>query len=287
MPDYRFLTDTDDDALYFAFHSAFSDYAVDMKMSREQFAYRLLRDGIDLTNSVGAFQENQLIGFCLSGVGTWQGRPTVYDAGTGVVPKYRRQGAGKEMFNFMLPRLREAGFSQYLLEVITSNEPAVSLYRNLGFEDTRRLKVFRTPSPVRNLITCKADVREVAAPDWNVYQTFWDFHPSWQNSIAAAERTADENVVLETFADGRCVGYGIVSRNSGNLFQLAVDKSHRRKRFGSLLLTELQRRVLTGEPLKVNNIDEASSETLSFYELSGFRVVLEQYELTMSLIESH
>jgi ribosomal protein S18 acetylase RimI-like enzyme len=285
MPDYRFLTYTEADrnAAHSAFQQAFSDYQVDMRMSRAQFDYRLLRDGIDLTKSVGAFQENELIGFCLSGVGTWEGRPTVYDAGTGVVPQHRRQGIGQEMFSFMLPRLEEAGFSQYLLEVITSNEPAVSLYRNLGFEDTRRLKVFRTMSPVQNLITRQADVREVVVPDWDVYQTFWDFHPSWQNSIAATERTAHENVVLETYADDRCVGYGIVSRNSGNLFQLAVDKRHRRKRWGSLLLTELQHRVLTSEPLKVNNVDDASCESVSFYEWCGFRVVLEQYELMKTL----
>jgi ribosomal protein S18 acetylase RimI-like enzyme len=280
---YRFLTDNDRDELYSAFQKAFSDYQVDMRMSRAQFDYRLLRDGIDFSKSLGAFHENELIGFCISGVGTWKGEQTIYDAGTGVVPEHRQHGIGKEMFSFMLPRLKEAGFSRYLLEVITSNEPAVNLYRKLGFIDTRSLMVFRSKNPLENFKTSGADVRETSVPDWNLYKTFWDFDPSWQNSVEATKRTAEYNVVLEAYKNNRCVGYGVVSRNSGNLFQLAIDKQHRRRGFGSSLLIELQRRVVTNQPLKVNNIDEASKESLSFYEWCGFQLTLAQYELIKSL----
>jgi ribosomal protein S18 acetylase RimI-like enzyme len=285
MPDYRFLTDTDADrnAVHSAFQQAFSDYQVDMRMSRAQFDYRLLRDGIDLSKSVGAFEENELIGFCINGVGIWDGEPTIYDAGTGVVPQRRRQGISQEMFDFMLPRLKELGDTQYLLEVLTSNQPAVNLYRKLGFSDTRRLAVFRSSMRLANLKTCRAEVREVAVPDWDLYETFWDVYPSWQNSVEATKRTSYENVVLEAYADHRCVAYGVVSRTSGNLFQMAVDKRHRRGRLGSLLLIELQRRVVTGEPLKVNNIDADSTDSLMFYKSSGFDLALEQYELVKTL----
>jgi ribosomal protein S18 acetylase RimI-like enzyme len=279
MVHYRFLNEMDREALYSAFLAAFSDYLVDMRMSREQFDYRLLRDGIDLNKSVGAIKENELVGFCISGVGTWQGEKTIYDAGTGVVPQHRRHGIGKEMFNFMLPRLKETGFSHYLLEVITSNEPAVSLYRKLGFIDTRKLIVFRLKNRFENLTTSKADIRKPGVPNWNLYRTFWDVEPSWQNSVEAAIRTAQHNAVLEVHADNGCVGYGVVSRESGNLFQLAVNKHHRGRGFGSLLLNELQHQVVSDEPIKVNNIDESSTDGLSFYKSSGFRVALAQYEL--------
>jgi ribosomal protein S18 acetylase RimI-like enzyme len=280
---YRFLTDNDRELLYSAFVAAFSDYQVDMRMSREQFDYRLLRDGIDLNKSVGAFKESELVGFCISGVGTWQGEKTIYDAGTGVVPQHRRYGVGKEMFNFMLPRLKETGFSRYLLEVITSNEPAVNLYRKLGFIDTRKLIVFRLKNRLENSTTCKADIRKPAVPNWSLYKTFWDVEPSWQNSVEAAIRTEQHNAVLEVHADNVCVGYGAVSRDSGNLFQLAINKHHRRKGLGSLLLNELQHQVMSDEPIKVNNIDESSTDGLSFYKSSGFRVALAQYELIKTL----
>ena len=283
MLQYRFLTDADRRAVYSAFLAAFSDYLVDMRMSHEQFDHRLLRDGIDMSKSVGVFEGNEMIGFCLNGVGTWGGERTIYDAGTGVVPQHRRHGIGKEMFNFMMPLLKEASFSLYLLEVITSNEPAVTLYRNLGFTDTRRLKVFRSKTRVENLKISEAEVREVAAPDWDLYKTFWDVNPSWQNSVEAADRTAQHNVVLEAHIDGRCSGYGVVSSVSGNLYQLAVDRRNRRKGLGSSLLVELQRRVVTTEPLKVNNVDAASTDSVRFYESSGFELALEQYELIKTL----
>jgi ribosomal protein S18 acetylase RimI-like enzyme len=280
---YRFLNETDRDHLYSAFVAAFSDYQVDMRMSREQFDYRLLRDGIDLNKSVGAFKENELVGFCISGVGTWQGEKTIYDAGTGVVPQHRRHGIGKEMFNFMLPRLKETGVSRYLLEVMTSNEPAVNLYRKLGFIDTRKLIVFRLKNQLQNVTTCKVDIRKPAVANWKLYRTFWDVEPSWQNSVEAAIRTSQHNAVLEVHADNGCVGYGVVSRDSGNLFQLAINKHHRRKGLGSLLLNELQHQVMSDEPIKVNNIDESSTDGLSFYKSSGFRVALAQYELIKTI----
>lgn len=280
MAEYRFLGSSDNDAVFEAFQLAFSDYQVDMRMSREQFAYRLLRDGIRLSRSVGAFEGKELVGFCLSGVGTWNGEHTIYDAGTGVVPDYRRRGIGEGMFDFMLPRLKQHGFSQYLLEVISSNDGALRLYRKLGFRDTRKLKVLRLKSQLPNREGTESQcVREVETPDWRLYQSFWEFDPSWQNSIDAAKRIAEDTVILEVLAGGQCVGYGIVSRSSGSLFQLAVDKSYRRKRFGSMLLSELQLRVLAGEPLKVNNIDAGANATLSFYESNGFGVALEQHEL--------
>ena len=45
---YRLLSSDDFDSLYDCFLTAFSDYAVDMQMSREQFQQRITRDGVSL-----------------------------------------------------------------------------------------------------------------------------------------------------------------------------------------------------------------------------------------------
>jgi hypothetical protein len=78
------MSSADFDSLYECFLTAFSDYAVDMQMSREQFRQRITRDGVSLTKSAGAFDGERMIGFCINGVGDWQGKSTAYDAGTGV-----------------------------------------------------------------------------------------------------------------------------------------------------------------------------------------------------------
>jgi len=55
MINYRLLSHDDLDSLYRCFLAAFSDYEVDMQMSREQFQQRITRDGVSLEMSAAAF----------------------------------------------------------------------------------------------------------------------------------------------------------------------------------------------------------------------------------------
>ena len=139
MIEYRLLSRNDFNSLHECFLAAFADYEVDMRMSHEQFRQRIVRDGVSLELSAGAFDGNRMIGFCINAVGQWQRKSTAYDAGTGIVPAYRGRGVAKELFVFLESKLKEAGVVQYLLEVLTSNIPAATLYRKLGFVETRRL----------------------------------------------------------------------------------------------------------------------------------------------------
>jgi hypothetical protein len=125
----------------------------------------------------------------------------------------------------MNPQLKERGFCQYLLEVITSNEPAVNLYRRLGFTETRRFAVFRTTTGLSSPTNDRGEIRRVGTPDWQLYQTFWSGYPSWQNSIEAVQRIIDTTTTtIEYHMDQRCVGYGVISKSSAQLFQIAVTK---------------------------------------------------------------
>lgn len=275
---YRLLSARDLPSLYRCFLEAFSDYEVDMRMSREQFEQRIVRDGVQLEISAGAFDDARMIGFYMNGVGLWQGKQTVYDAGTGVIPEYRGRQVAKELFAFVVERLREVSVSQYLLEVLTSNTRAVSLYRKLGFVETRVLAVLRSSEPVKTLRESVA-IRLVEEPDWPLFESFWDGYPSWQNSSAAVERIANERTIVGAYVDGNCIGYGVIFRPSGNLMQLAVAREFRRRGIGTRILAALS----PNEPLKVNNIDEKLTGTLEFFKANRFKIVLRQYEMLKGL----
>jgi ribosomal protein S18 acetylase RimI-like enzyme len=280
MISYRLLSAADFRSLYECFLAAFSDYQVDMRMSQEEFAHRLARDGVRVEISAGAFNDSRLIAFYMNGFGLWRGQQTVYDSGTGVIPSHRGKGIAKELFAFMIPQLKECVASQYLLEVLSSNQPARSLYRKLGFIDTRKLVVFRAKAPLKLVGGLpRVSIRSVEHPDWRLFESFWDGYPSWQNSIDAVERIVKERIVVGAYVDGTCVGYGIVFRPSGNLMQLAVAHAHRRRGIGSRILQALS----SGESLKVNNIDEELEGALAFYKANGFKAVLEQYEMKKDL----
>lgn len=279
MISYRLLSATDLIPLYQCFLDAFSDYQVDMQMSQQQFEQRLARDGVQLELSGAAFDRGSMVAFYMNGVGSWRGTQTAYDAGTGVVPSHRRQGIAKELFDFMVPRIKEAGIVQYLLEVLTSNHSAVLLYRKLGFVEVRSLAVLRAQEAVRRL----SDDEEISIrrmePHRELFESFWDGYPSWQNSIEAVKRVAGERVVMGAFVGEQCVGYGVVFRPTGNLMQLAVAPAFRRRGIGSRILSALTE----GESLKVNNIDERLTGTLAFLEANGFQVALKQFEMSRML----
>ena len=277
MITYRLLSSADSTKLYECFLEAFSDYQINMRVSQEEFEQRLVRDGVQLEISAGAFDESRMVGFYMNAVGEWKGKRTGFDAGTGVIPAYRRQGIAEQLFKFMVPRLKEASVEEYMLEVLTGNERAVALYRKLGFVEKRRLAVFRRSVPLTPDVDI--EIRPVKEPDWELFKSFWDGDPSWQNSIDSVERVANERVVLCAYVDEACVGYGVAFKPWASLMHLAVASAHRRKGIGSQILSALQREVSATESLKVTNIDENLKGTLAFYEANGFKMVLEQFEM--------
>ena len=276
----RFLTAADFHSLYECFLDAFSDYQISLQMTEEQFEQRVKRDGVELELCAGAFDGERMIGFYMNGSGMWQGKLSAYDAGTGVVPDHRRRGVAKELFGFTVPRLKERGMTQYLLEVLTSNERAVALYRKLGFAETRTFVLLRSTEPVKLIGNVEGvAIHHMDEPDWDVFCAYWDGEPSWQNSADAVERSRNQCEIVGAFIDEKCVGYGIVFKPSSILMQLAVAREFRRRGIGSRILASLSGDKI----LKTNNVDEELKGTLAFYKACGFEIVLKQFEMMRQL----
>lgn len=62
-----------------------------------------------------------------------------------VAPAFRRQGIANKLIESLIAGLQERGSHSLTLEVRASNEPAISLYRQLGF-----IQVGRRPNYYRN-----------------------------------------------------------------------------------------------------------------------------------------
>jgi ribosomal protein S18 acetylase RimI-like enzyme len=76
-------------------------------------------------------------------VGTIKGVVDVSSLGSiqnvGVIPAERGQGLGRALVCQALRGFRETGVSRVYLEVTAENDPAVRLYRALGFSKARTL----------------------------------------------------------------------------------------------------------------------------------------------------
>lgn len=278
------LGKTNFDALFRAFDQAFADYEV--QQNKVQFNALLKRRGFDPSLSFAAFEGDEIVSFTCNGIGNFFGIPTAYDTGTGTLKDYRGQGLATRIFEHAIPYLKAAGICQYLLEVLQHNTGAVSVYRKLGFEVTREFNYFRQENlEIRNdlkIINHPYSVQPVDVRQYDSISGFWDFKPSWQNSLESIARSPEDFISLGVFADDSLVGYCVFEPASGDITQLAVDKRYRRKGVASLLL---QRMLESNrcESVKVINTDISCTSITGFLKAKNIAVRGRQFEMIRKL----
>ena len=265
---FRTLTDGDFDAVVACFNESFSDYVVPFSLTAPQLREICARRAVVFELSVGAFDGDQLVGFTLNG---FDGQ-TAYDSGTGVVPSHRRRGLGRDMMQFILPHLREAGARRYLLEVIETNTRAVALYESLGFTTVRSLTCWKYQMTTSDQTT----IRPIET-DWELFETFRDVAPSWQNTEVSIRRARNPQVILGAFDGDWLAGYAIVFPLTHDLAQLAVRRTHRRRGIGSALL---DRAASEAEgTLRILNIDARDEGIDAFLRARGAEQYIRQREM--------
>lgn len=196
--------------LYTAFCEAFGDYSVPIDMPLDRFQSNMRRNGYDPAVSVSAFADGRLVGFIMSGHRIWEGCDTAYDMGTGVIPAFRGQGIAKDMVGQLKTLLADKGLSRYILEVITKNMKALSLYEKSGFRKRRDFSCLRVD---KSALHTKPSYRHdhPSSIDFTRMEDFWDESPSWQNSSDSVRAVSDSLRISTVALDGRIVGYGLVN----------------------------------------------------------------------------
>ncbi len=116
------------------FTAGYQDYFVPVHVDEAAFAFMVDAWDIALARSRVALEGEERLGLAnlaIRGDRSWIG-------GIAVVPVARRRGIGRALMEAVLA---EAPGS-VMLEVLEQNEPAIALYRSLGFEPTRLLEVW-------------------------------------------------------------------------------------------------------------------------------------------------
>lgn len=279
---YVTLENIDIETIHDTFTSAFSDYQVKIDLPLWKFQNMLQRRGYGSDISIGAFNEQHMVGFVLNGVRKWDGMPTVYDMGTGIVSAYRKQGITTSMLSNIKEVLKEKGITHYLLEVIQSNTSAVQLYTKQGFEITRRFACFQLDKPsFRPMTTYKVEhLEKFDEKTWHDLIDFWDFLPSWQNSVDSVNAVPDAFVYAVVRLEDTLVGYGIIDKRTGDIPQIAVSKLHRRQGIARSILSDLVQNTESNK-ISLINVDDASTITMTSLQALGFENVISQYEMIL------
>lgn len=263
--------------LHTVFCEAFGDYSVPIDMPLERFQSNMKRNGYDPSVSVSAFADGKLVGFIMSGHRIWEGCDTAYDMGTGVIPAFRGQGIAKAMVGQLKTLLADNGLSRYILEVITTNTKALSLYEKSGFRKRRDFSCLRVgKSALDTEVSYRHD--HPSSIDSTLVEGFWDESPSWQNSNDSVRAVSDSLRISTVALDGRIVGYGLVNPANGDIPQLAVDKAYRRRGIGRSLISDLASMSSSKQLRLINVADEAIQ---SFLLHLGFEVYVRQFEMEL------
>jgi len=69
-----------------------------------------------------------------------------------VLPEYRRMGIGRSLMISAMKGMKGYGMRECFLEVRVSNEPAIRLYKSLGFEVVRTIQAFYRDGEAANVM---------------------------------------------------------------------------------------------------------------------------------------
>lgn len=282
MYHYQSLENIEISNIHEAFLNAFSDYVVPMKISLEQFQRLLIRRGYQAKNSVGVFQDDQLVGFVLTSTRQWQSTPTTYVIGLGLSPEHRGHGLAKALMQ-QATLYNESHTQQFLLEVITSNQPALKLYQSLGYQIGRELLCFSILKTdlIPSLANHVAIEISQHAPDYDL-SNFWDKHTSWQYSKDTLATEPNHFIYATAYIDQNLVGYGVIDPISGDIYQLAVHPEHRRQGIACSILSTLCQQTESPK-IGYSNIDANNHSMIAFLQKQQFKLMISQYEMHYSL----
>jgi ribosomal protein S18 acetylase RimI-like enzyme len=213
----------------------FEGYFVEINMTVEQFVTRMGTEGLSPRLSVVALWDGQPVGFVMSGTRQIGDQLVAWNGGTGVIPEFRKQGIGEEMMRHTIDLYIQEGVNLAILEAISQNEPAIGLYKKLGYEITDTLLLVHREGaydaePFLQGGEERFEVKQVTSEQVRVLP-FYNAVAAWQCQWESIKNGGE---VLFAYEGGQVVGYAMLRRTFDkdgnpwvtNLFHLGVDPQH-------------------------------------------------------------
>lgn len=261
------------------FNEAFSDYVVPFKVSPDYLAERFTGAGIQYNLSFGAFSQDEQVAFIMHGIEEHNDKKTAFDIGTGVIPKHRGERLVAQIYNHAIPILKQHNVQKCLLEVIQTNEKAIKAYSNLGFEIKRELVCFKGSIDFKPMAIHKKVCINTVSPnkfDWTMAHSFWNFAPSWEQSVQAILRNPHLYDVITIGKQDAVYGYAVINSKQGNVLQFGILKERRNQGLGHSLFHWIWKRHSV---ISINNVDKRDIKSIQFLKRIGLNIHVEQYEM--------
>jgi ribosomal protein S18 acetylase RimI-like enzyme len=253
---------------------AFADYVVPLRTDAASLDTLLTRRGWEPAWSFGLFDEEQPVGFWLTGRDDARGE--AYCIMAGILPEARGSGGIDAMFARVLTA---TDARPHHLEVIRGNERAARVYRRLGFHAARVLRYYQLPR----------DAAVLGEPRWPVSVEPWapaalppeswlTSPASWQNRRVALRRAPQPPAWLVVREAGALRGSAVLFTQTGDLAELAVDPAFRGRGIGRALLAATLDQTQSGRVV-LTTVDAQDHALCSWLERRGAESTLSQDEM--------
>lgn len=261
------------------FNHAFDDYFVKVNLTPQILAEKIKSEDIRLNFSVGVYTNERPAGFILHAVRNFPEGKQAYNAGTGVIPNFRGQNLTHKMYEFILPKLKEAEVSSSILEVMEQNVPAIKSYHKAGFQKITNLECFRGKVSL-NREDNHISIQKINHPNFQELQTFWEWEPTWQHSVETIQKSTTYEC-YGAYIEGELAGYITANITTGRVAQFAVNSIFRRQGIGTKLFQNITRKCPDG--ITAINVDD-SLTTHFFLTSLGLKPFLRQHLMKLSLV---
>lgn len=256
-----------------AFNQSFADYELPLQFTTETMEQKIRFEDIDLKYSVGAFENDKLVGFIFFGLdGT-----TAWNGGTGVIPAYRGQKLTLRMLEYSYPILKAQRINHVLLEVLENNIGARSIYERAGFSITRKLHGYKGQISINK--THNYQIEVLTDPDFGMLSKLCNFKFAWQQMDKRIQNRADIITTICIRDNNEIVAYMHFDAKASRVHQFGTAETHRRKGLASALFQYLAQNCTA--PILVVNIEDASDAN-TFIQSTGLAHLISQYEMAMS-----
>ena len=200
----------------------------------------------------------------------------------GTDPVYRGKGLATKIFEYSIPYLQESGIKQYLLEVLQNNAKAVSIYSKAGFKVSREFYYSVINQNEIKLLPKSLppnyQLKTISLEEAKTCGSFFDFVPAWQNNFKAVFNQASDFKTVGVLYKDQLVGFGICEPENGDITLLGVDRVHRRRGIGTIILRALQK-LNKYTSMKAINYDVECKSAYGFLKANSFYPTGKQYEM--------
>ena len=270
------LSDTSFEIILDCFLKAFENYFVKMPTDKDYYKRRWQAAKVDFNCSYGMFDGEKLVGFIIHAIDKRNGKLTAFNTGTGVIPEYRGKGMVKSIYKHAFNDLAEKGIEKSVLEVITKNDIAVSLYKSIGFNICKTYKCFNGNISIDEAL--QADLREVALPDvdWNGLpnQSFY----SWDNQQESILN--GDYRYFEVVHNEKPESFFVINPDQNYLAQF--DLLTKENKGWQRLFTAIKKMSVF---VKINNVDLRLKEKLDGLISVGLENTVDQFEMEINIKE--